>query len=239
MDPKDWLAVRFEAHRTQLRAVAYRMLGSLSEADDAVQEAWLRLSRTDTNGVENIGGWLTTIVARVSLNMLRSRRARPEEPMGAHIPEPIASQDAEQEAMLGDSVGLALLVVLGTLDPAEQLAFVLHDVFAVPFDEIGAIAGRSPTAARQLASRARRRVRAAASNRGGLDVEGRQKAADAFLAAARGGDFEALLGVLLASCPQRHSTACVQARRRWSAARPARMPGRVRDHERADVRYAP
>jgi RNA polymerase sigma factor (sigma-70 family) len=236
MDSKDWLAARFEAHRAQLRAVAYRMLGSLPEADDAVQEAWLRLSRSDASGVENIGGWLTTVVARVSLNMLRSRRTRPEEPMGADMPEPIASGDAEQEAMLSDSVGLALLVVLGTLDPAEQLAFVLHDVFAVPFDEIGAIAGRSPTAARQLASRARRRVRAAASDRGGLDVKGRQRAVDAFLAASRGGDFEDLLGVLLTSCPERHSAACVQARRRWFAARPP-MQRHVRSRL-PDVRYA-
>ena len=222
MDPNDWLATRFEAQRAQLRAVAYRMLGSLPEADDAVQEAWLRLSRADASGVENIGGWLTTIVARVSLNMLRSRNTRREEPMGAHVPEPIANQDDEHEAMLADSVGLALLVVLGTLDPAEQLAFVLHDVFAVPFNEIGAIVGRSPTAARQLASRARRRVRAAANNRGDLDTKGRQEAVDAFLAAARGGDFEALLAVLLASCAQQHSAPCVQARRRWFAEHAAR-----------------
>ena len=238
MDPMDWLVEPFEAHRAQLRAVAYRMLGSMSEADDAVQEAWLRLSATDASGVENIGGWLTTIVARVSLNMLRSRRTRPEEPMDSHVPEPVASEDSEREAMLADAVGLALLVVLGALDPAEQLAFVLHDVFTVPFNEIGAIVGRSPTAARQLASRARRRVRAAADNRGDLDVEGRQKALDAFLAASRGGDFEALLGVLLTSCPQRHSAACVQARRSWFAARPAPMPDRARGLMRSDVRYA-
>jgi RNA polymerase sigma factor (sigma-70 family) len=228
MDGKDWLAARFEAHRTQLRAVAYRMLGSLPEADDAVQEAWLRLSGAEASDVANIGGWLTTIVARVSLNMLRSRKTRREEPMGAHVPEPIANEDAERQAMLADSVGLALLVVLRTLDPAEQLAFVLHDMFAVPFDEIGAIVGRSPTAARQLASRARRRVRSAANGRGDLDAEGRQDAVDAFLAAARGGDFEALLAVLLTSCPQQHSAACIQARRRWSAVRAAPMPARRR-----------
>ncbi|HYM21820.1 MAG TPA: sigma-70 family RNA polymerase sigma factor [Vicinamibacterales bacterium] len=229
MDEKEWLAARFEAHRAQLRAVAHRMLGSMPEADDAVQEAWLRLSRADASRVDNIGGWLTTAVVRVSLNMLRSRRRRREEPMGAHVPEPIAGQDAELEAMLADSIGLALLVVLRTLDPAEQLAFVLHDVFAVPFDEIAAIVGRSSTAARQLASRARRRVRAAATDRGDLDVEARQTAVDAFLAAARGGDFEALLAVLLTACPQQHSASCVQARQRWFATRAAPLPRRIRE----------
>ena len=223
MDQKDWLATRFETHRAQLRAVAYRILGSEAEADDAVQEAWLRLSRTGANDVENFGGWLTTIVARVSLNMLRSRKTRREEPMGAHVPDPIASDDAEHEAMLADSVGLALLVILGTLDPAEQLAFVLQDMFGVPFNEIGAIIGRSPTAARQLASRARRRVRAAANHRGELDIEGQQETVDAFVAAARDGDFETLLTVLLTSCPQRHSAPCVQARRTWFAVRAAPM----------------
>src|ERR671916_1149374 len=167
----DWLAQRFEENRTHLRAVAYRMLGSHSEADDAVQEAWLRLSRSDTNGIENLGGWLTTVVGRVCLNMLRSRRSRREEPLGepqvgVHVPDPIVSRghriDPEHEALLADSVGLALLVVLQTLAPAERLAFVLHDMFAVPFEEIAPIVGRSPAAARQLASRARRRVRGAA-----------------------------------------------------------------------------
>src|SRR5437867_97220 len=166
MDQGGWLAERFEANRSHLRAVAYRMLGSLSEADDAVQEAWLRLSRADTTGVENLGGWLTTVVARVCLNMLRSRKSRREEPLGVHVPDPILSRadglDPEHEALLADSVGLALLVVLEALAPAERVAFVLHDVFAVPFEEIAPIVGRSPTAARQLASRARRRVRAAA-----------------------------------------------------------------------------
>jgi RNA polymerase sigma-70 factor (ECF subfamily) len=158
----DWLAERFEAHRAHLRAVAYRMLGSLAEADDAVQEAWLRLSRAGTNGVENLGGWLTTIVARVCLNMLQSRKSRREEPLDAHVPDPVVARadggDPEQDALLADSVGLALLVVLETLAPVERVAFVLHDVFAVPFDEIAPIVGRSPAAARQLASRARRRV---------------------------------------------------------------------------------
>ena len=166
MDEHDWLAERFEEHRGHLRAVAYRMLGSLSEADDAVQEAWLRLSRSDTSDVENLRGWLTTVVARVCLNMLRSRRTRREEPLDVRVPDPIVSRDdgiqPEHEALLADSVGLALLVVLETLAPAERLAFVLHDMFGVPFDEIAAIVDRSPAAARQLASRARRRVQGAA-----------------------------------------------------------------------------
>ena len=163
MTEQEWLAERFEERRTRLRAVAYRMLGSLSEADDAVQEAWLRLSRADTSEVENLDGWLTTVVARVSLNMLRSRKGRREEPIGVRVPEPIIDRadgmNPEHEALLADSVGLALLVVLETLSPAERLAFVLHDIFAVPFDEIAPIVDRSPEAARQLASRARRRVR--------------------------------------------------------------------------------
>ena len=199
MDEHDWLAERFEANRTHLRAVAYRMLGSLSEADDAVQEAWLRLSRSDTSGVENLGGWLTTVVARVCLDMLRSRKSRREEPLDAHVPEPIVSRadgiDPEHEALLADSVGLALLVVLETLAPAERLAFVLHDMFAVPFDEIAPIVGRSPTAARQLASRARRRVQGAATVPD-ADLTRQREVVDAFLAAARGGDFDALLAVL-------------------------------------------
>ena len=162
MHENDWLAERFEEHRSHLRAVAYRMLGSVSEADDAVQEAWLRLSRSDTSGVENLGGWLTTVVGRVSLNMLRSRASRREASGGVYVPEPIVDREdgtnPEHEALLADSVGLALLVVLETLTPAERLAFVLHDMFAVPFDEIAPIVDRSPAAARQLASRARRRV---------------------------------------------------------------------------------
>ena len=199
MDQGGWLAERFEANRSHLRAVAYRMLGSLSEADDAVQEAWLRLSRADTTGVENLGGWLTTVVARVCLNMLRSRKSRREEPLGVHVPDPILSRadglDPEHEALLADSVGLALLVVLEALAPAERVAFVLHDVFAVPFEEIAPIVGRSPTAARQLASRARRRVRAAAPVPD-ADLPRQRAVVDAFLAAARGGDFDALLAVL-------------------------------------------
>src|ERR671921_2885056 len=164
MDEREFLAEHFDEHRTRLRAVAYRMLGSLSEADDAVQETWLRLARTDARKLENLGGWLTTVVARVSLNMLRARRSRGEEPLEVRMPEPIVDRadgtDPEHEALLADSVGLALLVVLETLSPPERLAFVLHDMFGVPFDEIAPIVDRSPEAARQLASRARRRVRA-------------------------------------------------------------------------------
>jgi RNA polymerase sigma factor (sigma-70 family) len=199
MDDHEWLAERFEEHRAHLRAVAYRMLGSLSEADDAVQEAWLRLSRSETGGVENLGGWLTTVVARVSLDMLRTRTSRREEPLDAVGSRPIASgegwADPEHEAILAESVGLALLVVLQTLAPAERLAFVLHDMFAVPFDEIAAIVGRSPAAARQLASRARRRVQGAARVPG-AELASQRAVVSAFLAALRGGDLDALLAVL-------------------------------------------
>jgi RNA polymerase sigma factor (sigma-70 family) len=199
VDQRDRLADRFEDNRSHLRAVAYRMLGSMSEADDAVQESWLRLNRAETGDVENLRAWLTTVVARVCLDMLRSRRSRREEPLGPHVPEPIVSRDdgldPEHEALLADSVGLALLVVLETLAPAERLAFVLHDMFAVPFDEIAPIVGRSPTAARQLASRARRRVRGAAPAPD-VDLEQQRKVVGAFLAAARGGDFDALVAVL-------------------------------------------
>jgi RNA polymerase sigma factor (sigma-70 family) len=199
VDEREWLTARFEEHRTHLRAVAYRMLGSLSEADDAVQEAWLRLNRADTSEVENLRGWLTTVVARVSLNMLRSRNVRREEPIGVRIPEPIIDSadgvNPEHEALLADSVGLALLVVLETLSPAERLAFVLHDIFAVPFDEIAPIVDRSPEAARQLASRARRRVRADTVVPD-TDVCAQREVVEAFLAAARDGDFERLVAVL-------------------------------------------
>jgi RNA polymerase sigma factor (sigma-70 family) len=202
MTEHDDLAERFEEHRTHLRAVAYRMLGSLSEVDDAVQEAWLRLSRADAadaTGIDNLGGWLTTVVARVCLDMLRSRQSRREEPFTSDAPEPAATgtrgSSPEQEALLADSVGLALLVVLDRLAPAERLAFVLHDMFAVPFEEIAPIVGRSAEAARQLASRARRRVRGAATAPD-PDLVRQREVVDAFLAALRGGDFEGLLAVL-------------------------------------------
>src|SRR5262245_30413732 len=199
MDEQEWLAERFEQHRTRLRAVAYRMLGSLSEADDAVQDAWLRLSRTDASEVEDLGAWLTTVVARVSLNMLRARNARRLEPLGPHVPDPIVDRadgsDPEHEALLADSVGLALLVVLETLTPAERLAFVLHDMFAVPFEGIAPIVERSPEATRQPASRARRRVRRTAPVID-ADLTTQWEVVDAFLAAARDGDFDALVAVL-------------------------------------------
>lgn len=199
MNDNHWMVERFEEHRAHLRAVAYRMLGSLSEAEDAVQEAWLRLSRADTSDVENMGGWLTTVVARVCLNMLRSRTTRREDPLEAHLPDPVVSlehrADPQEQALLADSVGLALLVVLDTLSPAERLAFVLHDMFAVPFDEIAPIVGRSATATRQLASRARRRVQGEARVPD-ADMARQRAVVDAFFAAARDGDFEALVSVL-------------------------------------------
>ena len=195
-----WLAERFESHRARLRAVAYRMLGSLTEADDAVQEAWLRVSRSGTSGVNNLGSWLTTVVARVCLDMLRSRTSRREEPLGVHMPDPVVSRangtDPEQQALLADSVGLALLVVLDTLAPAERLAFVLHDLFAMPFDEVGAVLGRSTDATRQLASRARRRVRGAPAPDHAAGLARQREVATAFLAAARGGAFTALVALL-------------------------------------------
>ncbi len=197
-DEHDWLADRFDEHRAHLRAVGYRMLGSLSEADDAVQEAWLRLSRSNVDDVDDLRGWLTTVLARISLDALRSRRRRREEPLGPHVPEPIVVRDdgtdPEREALLADSVGLALLVVLETLAPPERLAFVLHDMFAVPFDEIAPIVGRSRDAARQLASRARRRVRGAPVP--DADLASQRRVVSAFLAASRDGDFDALLAVL-------------------------------------------
>ncbi|MFL5869950.1 MAG: RNA polymerase sigma factor SigJ [Solirubrobacterales bacterium] len=199
MDEREYLEEQFEVHREHLRAVAYRMLGSVSEADDALQEAWLRVDRADATGISNPGGWLTTVVARVCLDMLRSRRSRREESLGPHLPEPIVSPEAgvnpEHEALLADSVGLAMLVVLENLAPAERLAFVLHDMFGVPFDEIAPIVDRSPQAARKLASRARHRVQGSAPVPD-ADLARQRKVVDAFLAAARGGDFEALLELL-------------------------------------------
>jgi RNA polymerase sigma factor (sigma-70 family) len=199
MDQQQWLAQQFEEQRPHLRAVAYRMLGSLSEAEDAVQDAWIRLSRADRSEVENLGAWLTTVVARVALNMLRSRKTRREQPLDVHVPDPIIDSadgtDPEHEALLADSVGLALLVVLETLTPAERLAFVLHDMFAVPFEQIATIVERSPDATRQLASRARRRVRGTAPMPD-ADLGAQWQVVDAFIAAAREGDFDALVAVL-------------------------------------------
>ncbi|MEU0836279.1 sigma-70 family RNA polymerase sigma factor [Streptomyces sp. NPDC005969] len=204
MDENEFLAARFEENRTHLKVVAYRMLGSLSEAEDAVQEAWIRLSRSDDRQIDNLGGWLTTVVGRVCLDMLRSRRSRREEPLEAgtpdgHTPDPVLGpqpgSDPEQQALIADSVGLALLVVLETLGPAERLAFVLHDMFAVPFDEIGRIVDRTPAGARQLASRARRRVQGV-NPAPDPDLSRRREVVEAFLAAARGGDFDALVAVL-------------------------------------------
>jgi RNA polymerase sigma factor (sigma-70 family) len=199
MDDQQWLALRFEEHRPRLRAVAYRMLGSISEADDAVQDAWLRVSRADTSEVENLSAWLTTVVARVSLNLLRARNTRREGPLDVHVPDPIIDPvdgtDPEHEALLADSIGLALLVVLETLTPQERLAFVLHDMFGVPFEQIAPIVERSAEAARQLASRARRRVRGATPVPD-ADLSAQWEVVEAFLAAARNGDFEALLAVL-------------------------------------------
>ena len=225
MDEHDWLAERFEENRPHLRAVAYRMLGSASEADDAVQDTWLRLSRAGTDGVENLGGWLTTIVARVSLNMLRSRALRREEPLDPPVTaqpaaDPANGTDPEHEAVLADSVGLALLVVLDTLTPAERLAFVLHDMFGVPFEEIAPIVDRSPAAARQLASRARRRVHEARPQEKGPgdpdaerqpgEISRRREVVNAFLAASRLGDFDALLTTLDPDIVLRADTAAAQ-----------------------------
>jgi len=199
VNERDWQAEQFERHRTHLHAVAYRMLGSVSEADDAVQEAWLRLDRSDISAVENLRGWLTTVVARVCLDLLRARRSRQEEYAGSWLPEPVVAvengDDPEHQALLADSVGVALLVVLETLTPAERLSFVLHDMFGVSFGEIGEIVGRTPAAARQLASRARRRVRGAAPV-ADPDLDKQREVVDAFLAASRAGDFEALIAVL-------------------------------------------
>jgi RNA polymerase sigma factor (sigma-70 family) len=200
MTESDWLAEGFEQNRARLRGVAYRMLGSLTEADDAVQDAWMRLSRSDASGVDNLSAWLTTIVARVCLNVLRSRQARREEPMGVHVPDAVISSasgtNPEEEALLADSVGLALQVVLDTLAPAERLAFVLHDMFDLPFDEIAPMLGRSPATTRQLASRARRRVRGAEVPASDADVARQRQVVDAFFAAAHDGDLEALVAVL-------------------------------------------
>ncbi len=216
MEENQWLAERFEEHRARLRAVAYRMLGSLTDADDAVQDTWLRLSRSGTDDVENLGGWLTTILARVCLNMLRSRNVRRERSFEGHLPDPVVSAagelEPEDEALLADSVGLALQVVLGSLSPAERLAFVLHDMFELPFEEIAPMVGRTPAAARQLASRARRRVKGADLRAPDPDLARQREVVDAFFSAARGGDLDALVAVL---DPE------VVLRSDWGARRPA------------------
>ena len=236
MSEQDWLAQLFEEHRRRLRAVAYRMLGSVSEADDAVQEAWLRLSASEPGEIENMSGWLTTVVARVSLNMLRSRAVRREEPLSPRLPDPIIdradSVDPEHEALLADSVGLALLVVLETLTPPERLAFVLHDMFAVPFEQIAPLIDRSPQAARQLASRARRRVRAQPTTPD-ADLGAQREVVNAFMAAARDGDFDALVAtldpdvVLHADGGTARPAASVQVRGALEVARRAAMWSRV------------
>ena len=246
MKEHEWLAEQFEENRTHLTAVAYRMLGSVSDADDAVQEAWLRLSRSGASDVKNLSGWLTTIVARVCLDMLRSRKSRREESFDAQVHEPAMSleggTDPEHQALLADSVGLALLVVLETLAPAERVAFVLHDLFAMPFDEIAQIVGRSPAAARQLASRARRRVQGGGSVPD-ADVARRREVIDAFLAASRGGDFQALLALLDPDVVLRADDAAVQVGAakevRGAAKVAATFSGRARAAQPASVNGAP
>jgi RNA polymerase sigma factor (sigma-70 family) len=236
MDDNDWLAGRFEEERPRLRAVAYRMLGSLAEADDAVQDTWLRLSRAGAGEVENLAGWLTTVLARVCLNMLRSRTTRREEPLDLRLPDPVISPEGdlqpEQEALLADSVGLALLVVLDTLSPAERLAFVLHDMFDLPFEEIAPMVGRSPAAARQLASRARRRVRGAELPAPDPDLARQRGVVDAFFQAARGGDFDALVALLDPEAVLRADAAAVRmgadAEVRGAAAVAGTFSGRAR-----------
>ncbi len=238
MDEQELLATRFEGHRNDLRAVAYRMLGSLSEADDAVQETWLRLSRADTTHVENLGGWLTTVVARVSLDVLRSRRSRREAPIDVHVPDPIVTRvdelDPEYQALLADSVGLALMVVLDTLTPGERLAFVLHDMFSVPFDEIADMLGRSATASRQLASRARRRIEATVPEPD-TDLERQRQVVDAYFAAARDGDFDALVRLLDPDVVLRSDGGVERA----GASVVARGPGAVADQALTFARLAP
>jgi RNA polymerase sigma-70 factor (ECF subfamily) len=245
MEDREFLAERFEEERPQLRRIAYRMLGTVDEADDAVQEAWIRLGRTDESSVENLGAWLTTVVSRVALDMLRARRSRREEYVGSWMPEPIVTIDdspsPEDEALIADGVGLALYVVLETLSPAERLAFVLHDMFAMPFDEIATIVGRSPEATRQLASRARRRVRGAKAEPD-AQLTAQRRVVDAFIAAAREGDFDALLELLdpdvtlrvdagpggtLARPPIVGRTAVIAEARRWTAMAPLSRPAIV------------
>jgi RNA polymerase sigma factor (sigma-70 family) len=242
MDNGDWLARRFEEQRPRLRAVAYKMLGSLSEADDAVQEAWLRLSRSDADEIENLGAWLTTVVSRVALNVLRARQSHREEPLELRVPDPIVDRadgtDPEHEALLADSVGLALLVVLETLTPAERLAFVLHDMFAVPFDEIAPIVDRSPEAARQLASRARRRVQGE-NKVPDPDLDRQREVVDAFLAAARDGDFEALLELLDPDVVLHQDFGPLRAGGRKELRGAAAVAGQARQYSRLDLEMRP
>ena len=245
MNDRDWLATRFEEERPQLRRIAYRMLGTLDDTDDAVQEAWLKLNATDESAIENLGAWLTTVVGRVCLDMLRARRARHESFVGSWLPEPIVAIDEsptpEEEALIADGVGLALLAVLDTLAPPERLAFVLHDMFAMPFDEIAAIVGRSPVATRQLASRARRRVRGVKST-SDVDLDEQRRVVDAFLAASRNGDFDALLALLdpdvvlrvdagegspLTQGPVEGAAAVAGEARRWAGMAPLARPAVV------------
>jgi RNA polymerase sigma-70 factor (ECF subfamily) len=237
MDERDWLAERFEAHRPRLQAVAFRMLGSTTEADDAVQEAWIRLSRSDAGEIDNLEAWLVTVVGRVALNMLRSRRARREEPFDVRLPDPIVDRadgvDPEHAALLADSVGLALLVVLETLSPSERLAFVLHDIFAVSFDEIAPIVDRSPEAARQLASRARRRIRPERTVPD-TDPATQREVVDAFLAAAREGDFDRLITVLDPDVVLRADFGPVGGWREWRGA--AAVAGQAMSYAEADIR---
>jgi RNA polymerase sigma-70 factor (ECF subfamily) len=246
MDESQWLAERFEADRTHLRSVAYRMLGSLSEAEDAIQEAWLRLSRSGTGEVENLGGWMTTVVARVCLDMLRSRRSRREEAFADYAPEPVATGqaaiDPEQEALLGDSVGLALLIVLDRLPPAERVAFVLHDTFGIPFEEIAPVVGRTPDATRQLASRARRRVRGATAG-SEADLARQRDIVDAFRAATREGDLDRLLALLVPEAVVRSDATAVRLgaapEMRGAPAIAAFFKGRASGADRAVVGGAP
>jgi RNA polymerase sigma factor (sigma-70 family) len=242
MDDREWLAQRFEEHRSHLRAVAYRMLGSLSEADDAVQEAWLRLSRADGSDIENLGAWLTTVVARVSLSMLRTRKRRREQPIDVHVPEPIvdsaAGVDPEHEALLADSIGLALLVVLETLSAPERLAFVLHDMFGLPFERIAPIVDRSPEAARQLASRARRRIGGSAPVPD-ADLSAQREVIDAFQAAARDGDFDALVALLDPDVVLRADAGAIRAGVSIEIRGAAAVANRALDFSRLDLHPRP
>ncbi|MFF4620613.1 sigma-70 family RNA polymerase sigma factor [Nonomuraea jabiensis] len=240
MDADDFLADQFEEYRTHLKAVAYRMLGSLAEAEDAVQESWLRLSRTDSGEIDNLGGWLTTVVGRVCLDMLRTRTSRREDPLEQRLPDPIISPEdgghPEQQALIADSVGLALLVVLESLSPAERLAFVLHDMFAVPFEQIAPIVDRTPATAKKLASRARQRVRGTVPS---PDPDpGRQRqVVDAFLAAAREGDFEALLGILDPDVVLRVDAGAVAAGGMWTISGAAAVAGEATNFRRFSTAY--